>query len=122
MRKFFFKISLVILIIFQGNLVSGENNTPQETSPKLTKSANIWVGTFNVPIGSIIAWVPNYENSQIELDKEKKLPKNFLICDGPHKTDNPDTKFDERKIPKINAENIFRGVNSGQILFIIKVD
>ncbi|MBA4367648.1 MAG: hypothetical protein C0403_08415 [Desulfobacterium sp.] len=127
MKNAFLIITLVFYFIFQENLVAGDNKTSPETFSELKKdkvdsSTNLWIGTFNVPTGSIIAWVPNYENSQIELDKEKNLPKNFLVCDGPHKIDNPETKFNERKIPKLIADNVFQGVKNSSIIFIIKVD
>lgn len=86
-----------------------------------TKSANIVIGKFDVPVGSIILWIPsNSHHSQKEGDID--LPKDFLLCDGPHENDDPKTIFDERMIPRLEAEQVVKGINNIPALFIIKVN
>ncbi len=91
---------------------------------RIDKSANIWLGkiNFNVPIGPIIPWIPNKYNPKDETDKKTDLPLNFAICNGPQLTDNPGTKFDERNIPKLRTEDVFKGVENSSMIFIIKVN
>ncbi len=112
------------LAILESNVSQTENAVNKLNSArfKSDKSANIWLGSFNLPVGSIIPWIPNNHVPEIELDKETNLPKGFLACNGPHRIDNLKTKFDERKIPNLSAGSLFNGKEREEIIMIIKVD
>lgn len=79
------------------------------------------IGALNLPVGSIIPWMPSNQLSADEKEKNTNLPLGFLACNGPHDIDNPDTKFDERKIPHLSAESLFTGKGSDRLIMIIKV-
>ena len=105
--------------------VSQTENAAQRLSdqqPRPDRSANVWMGGFNIPVGSIIPWRPGNQPPEIEIDKETNLPRGFLACNGPHEVDNPKTKFDERKIPHLSAGGLLAGKGGDRLIMIIKVD
>jgi len=84
-------------------------------------SVNLRIGALNLPVGSIIPWMPNDKLTLEEMNLGTRLPLGFLACNGPHDIDNPDTEFDERKIPHLSAESLFTGKGSDRLIMIIKV-
>ncbi len=89
-------------------------------SPEHHHSVNSWMGGFNIPVGSIIPWMPGTQLPNEELDNETNLPRGFLACNGPHDVDNPKTEFDERKIPNLSAGSLFAGKEGDRLIMIIK--
>lgn len=103
-----------------------ENEHETQSESKLekkiaTKSANIVIGKFDVPVGSIILWIPSNSNLSQKAGNID-LPKDFLLCDGPHENDDPKTIFNERMIPRLEAQQVIKGINDIPALFIIKVN
>lgn len=86
-----------------------------------TKSANIVIGKFDLPVGSIILWIPSNSNHS-QKEGNIDLPKDFLLCDGPHENDDPKTIFDERMIPRLDAQHIVNDINNVPAMLIIKVN
>lgn len=106
---------LVLLILVPKYCFASENEKIEE---KKLQQANIVIGKFDLPVGSIIAWVPpNGVKSKTNYELEK-LPYGFLLCDGALSKNDMQTEFDERLIPKLNIE---AETNKLGYVWIIKV-
>lgn len=67
------------------------------------------VAVYGVPVGTIVPWVPPTSVADTEA-AEALLPAGYRLCDGQDAEDNPDTVFDERRIPDLTDSRFLMGM------------
>ncbi|MDP3481639.1 MAG: hypothetical protein Q8R88_17885 [Desulfoprunum sp.] len=107
-KKIIYPILLFSVLLARNIQAEGlERNEPIQSK---VKSANIMIGNFDMPVGAVIGFVSSTPGVE--------LPKGFKLCNGPQVEDDPNTTFDERKIPSLNPPGT---EHRNDFLWIIKV-